>query len=164
MRWPFTVLAAAIICTPASAREIRGVASVIDADTIEIHGERIRFWGVDAPEASQLCDDATGKPYQCGGEAAMRLDEFLEKNRPLTCLPVDIDRYKRTIATCFTPDQTDIGDWLVRHGLAVDYVEYSTGAYDDAQNAAMKAGAGIWSGDFVMPTDMRRRKKAAATN
>ena len=30
-----------------------GTASVIDADTIEIRGERIRLVGIDAPESGQ---------------------------------------------------------------------------------------------------------------
>jgi endonuclease YncB( thermonuclease family) len=49
---------AALILVPASAAaadNLAGQASVIDGDTIEIHGTRIRFWGIDAPESSQLC-------------------------------------------------------------------------------------------------------------
>jgi hypothetical protein len=34
---------------------ISGRASVIDGDTIELHGQRIRLWGIDAIESSQLC-------------------------------------------------------------------------------------------------------------
>jgi endonuclease YncB( thermonuclease family) len=35
--------------------DLIGQASVIDGDTLEIHGMRIRLWGIDAPESSQLC-------------------------------------------------------------------------------------------------------------
>lgn len=32
-----------------------GRSSVVDADTIEIHGQRIRLFGIDAPESTQFC-------------------------------------------------------------------------------------------------------------
>ncbi len=45
---------------PAEANEpVTGRASVVDGDTIEIAGERIRFNGVDAPESWQICHDVT---------------------------------------------------------------------------------------------------------
>jgi endonuclease YncB( thermonuclease family) len=34
---------------PLSSATITGTASVIDGDTIEIHGTRIRLFGIDAP-------------------------------------------------------------------------------------------------------------------
>lgn len=46
--------------------------------SIEIHGQRIRLHGIDAPESRQLCDDARGKPYRCGQKAALALSD----NRP----------------------------------------------------------------------------------
>jgi len=50
-------LIAALLATigPALADDLTGQASVIDGDTIEIHGTRIRLWGIDAPESTQLC-------------------------------------------------------------------------------------------------------------
>lgn len=43
-----------------------GRATVIDGDTIEIAGTRVRFNGIDAPESIQLCQDAEGRSYRCG--------------------------------------------------------------------------------------------------
>jgi hypothetical protein len=40
----------------------------IDGDTLEIHGTRIRLWGIDAPESSQLCRDDESLQYQCGAK------------------------------------------------------------------------------------------------
>ncbi len=50
-------LLAASIKVAASA-DLTGRASVIDGDTLEIHGTRVRIWGIDAPESSQLCRGA----------------------------------------------------------------------------------------------------------
>jgi len=52
---------------------VTGVASVIDGDTLEIRGERIRLFGIDACESRQLCEDASGRPYRCGQQAALAL-------------------------------------------------------------------------------------------
>ena len=41
-----------------------------DGDTIEMHGQRIRIWGVDAVESPQSCLDEQYKPLRCGGFAA----------------------------------------------------------------------------------------------
>ncbi|TIT04649.1 MAG: thermonuclease family protein, partial [Mesorhizobium sp.] len=62
-----------------------GVASVIDGDTIEIHGQRIRFNGIDAPESKQYCDDAKGFESPCGRRSAESLDSFLAASRPVQC-------------------------------------------------------------------------------
>jgi endonuclease YncB( thermonuclease family) len=35
-------------------------ASIIDGDTLAIHGARIRLWGIDAPETDQLCSNQGG--------------------------------------------------------------------------------------------------------
>jgi endonuclease YncB( thermonuclease family) len=129
--------------------DLTGQASIIDGDTLEIHGTRIRLWGVDAPESSQLCRGEDSLQYRCGAQAANDLDGFIAK-RPVSCLPISLDRYGRTVATCLVGDQ-DLGDWLVRNGLALDWPEYSKRKYEDAQREAEEAGRGMWAGSYVDP-------------
>src|SRR6201998_1189362 len=113
--------------SPALADDLIGQASVIDGDTIEIHGTRIRLWGIDAPESTQLCRDEDSLQYRCGAKAANDLDAFIA-GRPVNCLQISLDRYGRTVATC-SVGGTDLGDWLVRNGLAPDWPQYSQRKY-----------------------------------
>jgi len=102
----------------ALADDFVGQASVVDGDTLEIHGIRIRLWGVDAPESSQLCRGEDSLQYRCGAQAANDLDTFIAR-RPVNCLPLSLDPYGRTVATC-SVHGADLGEWLVRNGLALD--------------------------------------------
>ncbi len=123
--------------------DIVGRASVIDGDTIEIHGQRIRLHGIDAPEKGQPCFDASGQPYRCGQQAAMALDEFIGES-PVSCRERDVDRYGRTVADCSVRGQ-DIELWLVRSGYAMAYRKYSSD-YIGAEQEAKNAKRGIWQG------------------
>jgi endonuclease YncB( thermonuclease family) len=132
---------------------IHGRASVIDGDTLEIRGERIRLSGVDAPESGQNCADASGKLWRCGSAAANALDRYIA-SAPVSCLVVDTDRYGRAVSEC-TVGSKDIQDWMARNGHALAYRQYST-KYVPAEEAAHEAGTGIWAGDFVNPADWRK--------
>jgi len=133
----------------AMADDFLGQASVVDGDTLEIHGTRIRLWGVDAPESSQLCRGDDSLQYRCGAEAANDLDSYIGR-RPVNCVPLNLDQYGRTVATC-SVSGSDLGEWLVRNGLALDWPQYSRGRYDAAQHDAERAGRGIWKGSYVEP-------------
>ncbi len=75
-----------------------GTASVIDGDTIEVHGQRIRLHGIDAPESRQLCF-IDGKLWPWGKDAANALADKIAR-RPVTCENLGRDRYKRIIGRC----------------------------------------------------------------
>jgi len=141
---------------PAPAGGLVGTATVIDADTLDIHSERIRLVGIDAPESGQKCKDANGTLVRCGSEAANALDAFINRN-PVTCVSEGKDRYQRTLGKCSVRGQS-IQDWLVRNGHAVAYRAYST-EYVPAELAARDAKAGMWAGEFVMPWDWRKGQR-----
>lgn len=143
-------------CHPAiAAGPLIGGASVIDGDTIEIAGERIRLHGVDAPESWQKCQDDDGGTYRCGRESALALDYFLAASRPTRCELVERDRYDRLVSVCFRADGRQANRWLVESGNAVDWVRYSKGAYVTAQEESRTSGIGIWRGKFLLPCEAR---------
>lgn len=131
-----------------------GRASVIDGDTIEIHGQRIRLQGMDAPEASQLCRRRDGSPWRCGQQAAITLANRIAA-QTVTCRVIGIDRYQRALADCVV-NGSDLAGWLVINGWAVTYYDRA-GHYTAAEDAAKQAKRGIWDGSFERPKVWRRR-------
>ncbi len=108
-------IALTLLATPALA-DVAGTATVIDGDTIEMHGQRIRFHGIDAPESRQLCR-LNGKPWQCGKVAANALADKIAR-RPVTCEDLGRDRYDRIIARCTVAGE-DLEKWMVANGWAL---------------------------------------------
>ncbi|WP_299643037.1 hypothetical protein [Devosia sp.] len=49
------------------------VERVVDGDTIDIAGQRIRLVGLDAPEWNQTCTTGDGGSWECGAAAASRM-------------------------------------------------------------------------------------------
>jgi len=158
---PLAIIAALLFTgSSAVAGPLIGIASVVDGDTIEIHGQRIRLNGIDAPESRQLCVDAGGKKYRCGQKAALALADFLDAHRPTSCVEVDRDRYRRAVAVC-TADGQDIAEWMVRQGHALDWPRYSDGAYVSAEHEARTAERGMWAGTFARPWEWRADRDGA---
>lgn len=143
------VLTLLLLSRAVLAADFVGQASVIDGDTLDIHGTRIRLWGVDAPESNQLCRGADSNLYRCGTKAANELDIFIAR-RPVSCTSVSADQYGRTVATCLV-GTADLGEWLVSNGLALDWPRYSHGRYSAAQRDADRSARGMWAGSYVEP-------------
>jgi endonuclease YncB( thermonuclease family) len=139
---------------PSRAADLAGQASVIDGDSIEIHGTNVRLFGIDAPESSQLCRNEDGAHYRCGQIASNALFDFIAK-RPVECVDLDTRSWKRVVAVCNVAG-TDLADWMVRNGHALDWPQYSKGGYAAAQDEAKRTERGLWSGSFVEPWRYRR--------
>ena len=149
LRWTILALSLLLPSGQSSADDLTGKASVVDGDTIEIGGARIRLWGIDAPESNQICRTKNGIQYPCGAKVTHELAAFISV-RLVDCVPVSLDQYGQTFATC-SDDGVDLGGWLVRNGFALDWPQYSKAKYDSAQREADHAGRGIWEGNYVAP-------------
>ena len=122
MRLIFLLTMSFVISAHDAAAEIVGRATVIDGDTIEIRGQRIRLFGIDSPESAQLCQ-AGQKPYRCGQQAALALADRIGE-RTVRCQERDTDRYGRVVAVCYVGSE-DLDRWMVEQGWAVAFRKYS---------------------------------------
>ena len=140
---------------------IKGKATVVDGDTITINNTEIRFSGIDAPESyfygmTQYCEKPNGKIWACGKKATAALKKLIGKNE-VECSDEGNDKYGRTLSICYA-NGVDLQSEMVRSGMAVAYIRYST-RYENEMIEAMTNRAGIWSGDFLDPEDWRRQNR-----
>ena len=136
---------------------------IIDADTIELHGKKIRFSGIDAPEINQLCRNAQNQEYKCGLTASRSLEDLIAQYSGLqvTCSQSGKDFFDRVLAECFI-GYININSWLVSNGWALAYRKYSP-AYVGEEQSAQESSKGLWQGEFVKPWDWRRGIRLSST-
>lgn len=146
-------------------RSVAVEAVALDGDTLLVVGlpagmegaamtpgkTRIRLWGVDAPE-----HDAA-----LGPAALYALDDLLASAPAaqsgaalVTCRVLDIDRYKRLIATCTAAPGFGLAERLLGWGLATAYRAFTWAdpahrdlarRYDRLQAEARAARRGLWA-------------------
>lgn len=134
---------------------IAGLGHVVDGDTLDVGQTRVRLEGIDAPEIAQTCQTASGETWNCGLAAAAMLRRLAE-HKDIACDRSGMDRYQRTLATCFA-DGMDIDKEMVRSGLAWAFVRYSK-AYVDVEAMARQQKVGVWQGPAEAPWDFRRHE------
>jgi micrococcal nuclease len=103
-------------------RELRGRAWVIDGDTIDIAGTRIRLSGIDAPEMDH--------PY--GKSAKWALVNQCKGQDVRAVFDGDLS-HDRTVATCYLPDGRDLSAEMVKAGMAIDWPKFSRGKYSSLE-------------------------------
>lgn len=131
-------------------------AKVIDGDTLDVAGARVRLFGIDAPEAAQTCRRG-GRNWACGAEAEDALVSVIA-GRQVRCEEQDIDRYERSVAICWAGAE-NLNAWMVENGWAVAYRQYGGRTYDQEEVVARVAQRGIWSSEFVMPWNWRKGER-----
>jgi len=138
------------------------VVSVGDGDTITIRsaGQNIvvRLACIDAPEMNQ----------PGGKESAQRLSTILPRGTTVKVLPVDKDRYGRTVGVVFSSKNINLQ--LLQEGQAWVYEEYigncrtSAAQLRQAQSAAKANRAGLWNQANPCPPWDYRKKQCVVTS
>ncbi len=104
--------ASLLISAPAFAVDVR----VIDGDTIDMDGDRVRIMGLDAPETHQAqCDSE----YRLGMRAKDRLAVLVAGGIQMTSYGQDW--YRRTLAVVRDMGGRGVAVILIREGLARPY-------------------------------------------
>lgn len=147
-----TMLQDVISGEPAPEHHV-GNSHVVDGDTLDLGGTRIRLFGIDAPETSQTCK-RDGRVWGCGAEAEAALVSVIS-GRDVSCEEQDTDRYGRIVGICRAGTE-NLNAWMVANGWAVAYRQYGGDLYDLDEALARLMQRGIWDSDFVMPWDWRR--------
>jgi micrococcal nuclease len=98
--------------------EMQGRCWVIDGDTIDMNGTRIRLAGIDAPELDQ--------PYGQNAKSALIQ---LCRGQTIRAVSEGDRSHDRMVATCYLPDGRDLSAEMVRAGLAIDWRKHSGGKY-----------------------------------
>ena len=143
------------------------VVAVHDGDTFTlVGGQKIRVFGIDAPELRQQCRaDAIHTPgpspcVPCGEASRLALEELI-LNKEVHC--EDRGRsYDRLVGEC-TIGKVQVGPWMLSHGWAVAYESFlkktDKPAYMGAQSGAKRANEGIWAMTWVPPAQWRKRAR-----
>jgi endonuclease YncB( thermonuclease family) len=134
--------------------------SVIDGDTLQVDGDVVQLYGIDAPELGQLCE-SDGRLWHCGMEAALALSKLVSLNRSsLRCSPWSkAGGGAADPAAANAPRVCEVGNedvaLLMLHGGNSVALPEAFPDYLDAERQARDAGLGIWHSDFVAPSEWR---------
>lgn len=122
------------------------VVDVHDGDTLRLQsGQRVRLWGIDAPELRQ--------PY--GVEARDHLARLV-KGKVVRLEPHGEDRYGRLLAVVVV-GSVRCNESLLRAGLAWWYRKYSPSEriYEGLERVARAGRVGLWGAPHVAPWEFR---------
>lgn len=133
-----------------------GRVRVIDGDTWDVGAERVRLYGIDAPEADQSCQRPNGEVWACGQWVTQQVTARFD-GKVARCTALTKDRYGRTIARCRVADE-DVGRTLVSEGLAFAYRKYAMD-YDLDEKAAVVNGRGLHGSQLQRPAEFRAAKR-----
>ncbi|OYW87786.1 MAG: nuclease [Sphingobium sp. 32-64-5] len=152
-------LTLAAAASPARSQTFDAQARALDGDTVAVD---FRLLGVDAFERRQLCQKVAGC-WQCG-KAAQDFAANALRSKTATIQLTPSSSYGRPVAI-ITVDGRDLGERMIRAGLAVPEAQYLQGdpsraaRYQAAFAQAKAARAGAFAGTWLGPSRWRHGER-----
>lgn len=140
-----------------AAAESKNTAKAITGDKIELAGKRYCLADIDAPEPTQQCTLANGRPYNCGRIATTALMDLLA-GASVQCRPTKKSENGCAVAYC-KADGFDLSANMVHTGWALA-APNARGRYTTIEGKAKARKRGLWRGKFTKPWDWRNRQPA----
>lgn len=134
--------------------QLAGPPRVIDGDTLQVAGQRVRLFGIDAPDLDQVCQHA-GRDYPCGKVARAALWDLVA-GLDVSCAPEGAAPQEdgSILATC-TAGGFGLNANMVHAGWALADPQ-APDRYQAAQADAEQARRGLWRGRFDPPWEWRQ--------
>ena len=151
------VIVLAFLAVPACAGP-NGVVRVIDGDTWDVGGVRVRLYGIDAPEQDQACQRRNGETWACGAWVTQKV-RATYAGKTARCTELAQDRYGRVVARCRIGG-LDAGKSIVSEGLAFAYRRYAMD-YDLDEKSAAVNDRGLHASRVQDPAAFRANRSNA---
>ncbi len=155
--WSAAIFCAALVVSPpalADLRQVSGPALILEGDLLEVRGETLRLWGVDALEPGQNCYRRTGV-WACGAAAVAHLEAFIGTSE-VRCLIQD-GSSDEVQAKC-SMKGLDLSAELANHGFALvppdGPQDYILNHHDGRTHQA-----GLWGTVYVPPWEWRQGRR-----
>jgi len=133
------------------------VVAVTDGDTIVVTAHasnkriRIRLYGIDAPERNQAC-----------GKNAKAFVMAISLHKRVNIMPLNTERYGRTVAIVFLSNGSSLQEHLLEMGLAWVWPRYCVNCkeWKALQKTAQQEKIGLWKSDAkaLEPWKWRQRR------
>ena len=160
---------ALVVAAPMAARQgvqaqVAGIGHVIDGDTLDVGGTRVRLAVVDTPERAQSCD-LHNTPMACG-EAARFVLQGMAEGRQVTCDLGPNKTHDRVVGLCRVDGEV-LNLALLETGLGIVAERYLAEWPDDAalmlaaEARARAARRGLWAMHAVTPSVWRAARRQA---
>ena len=135
-------------------------AQAVTGDTLKIGSTLVMLDGIEAPEAGQSCERASGR-WRCGRAARDALASLV-RGRSVSCKISENIEAGIKKGTCTIGGDTDLAEKLLEAGMVFAASSFFLNSYARIERNAQSEKKGLWAGEPERPQEWRNRRWAEA--